>query len=45
MSLGTENGLALILAAYQKWLVKESEIGRISSSKGQISLVATTLIR
>ena len=45
MSLGTENGLAPILAAYQKWLVKELEIGRTSSLKGQISLVARTLIR
>jgi len=34
MSLGTENGLAPILAAYQKWLVKELEIGRTSSLKG-----------
>ena len=33
------------LAAYQKWHVKESEIGRTSSSKGQISLLATTSIR
>jgi hypothetical protein len=45
MSPGTESGPAPILAAYQKWLVKESEIGRTSSSKGQISLVATTSIR
>jgi hypothetical protein len=45
MSPGTESGPAPILAAYQKWLVKESEIGRTSSLKGQISLVATTLIR
>jgi hypothetical protein len=45
MSPGTESGPAPMLAAYQKWLVKESEIGRTSSSKGQISLVATTSIR
>jgi hypothetical protein len=25
--LGIESGLALILAAYQKWLIKELEIG------------------
>ena len=45
MSPGTESSPAPILAAYQKWLVKESELGRTSSSKGQISLVATTSIR
>jgi len=45
MSPGTVSGPAPILAAYQKWLVKESEIGRTSSAKGQISLVATTSIR
>jgi hypothetical protein len=33
MSPGTESGPAPILAAYQKWLVKESEIGRTSSAK------------
>lgn len=38
-----EVDLALILATLQKWLFRESQLGQISSLKGQISLVATTL--
>ena len=42
---GAEIDPAPILAIRQKWLLMESELGRTSSSKGQISLVATTSIR
>jgi len=42
---GAEIDPAPILAARQKWLLMKSELGRKSSSKGQISLVATTSTR
>jgi len=42
---GAEIDLAPILAVRQKWLLMESELGRTSSSKGQISLAATTSTR
>jgi hypothetical protein len=38
---GTKIYLAPILASRQRWLLRESELGRTSSSKGQISLLAT----